>query len=100
MSTIHTQMKGNVLVIKVQGAFNLRAKNMIESRLRPETNTLRIDLKESKFIDSEGVIFLHRWQTAGNKLQLLHPPDLFVEILEILELDDRWDLDEIIIKLI
>lgn len=96
MNTIATQKEGKRLKVTVHGDFNLRTKKMIESRLNPAVNMLIINLIECDRIDSEGVIFLHRWLKKENKLQLIEPPAIFFEILDILDLEHSWDLDNII----
>ncbi len=96
MNTISTQKKSKKLKITVQGDFNLQTKKMILSRLNPAIEKLVINLISCDRIDSEGVIFLHRWLQKGNKLQLIEPPAIFFEILEILDLDSSWDLEKII----
>lgn len=96
MNTITTRKEGRKLNVTVHGDFNLRTKKMILSRLKPASNTLIINLINCERIDSEGVIFLHRWLQKGNKLQLIEPPAIFYEILELLNLDSSWDLENII----
>ncbi|WP_445664671.1 hypothetical protein [Fodinibius sp. AD559] len=96
MNTISTQKKGKKLEIIVQGDFNLRTKKKILSRLSPAIDKLVINLISSERIDSEGVIFLHRWLQKGNELQLIEPPAIFFEILEILNIDSSWDFEKII----
>lgn len=98
MNTITTQKEGKQLKITVSGDFNLLTKKMILSRLNPAINTLIINLIECKRMDSEGVIFLQRWLKKGNKLQLIEPPAIFFEILELLDLDSSWDLEKIVAK--
>lgn len=65
-------------------------KNMILNHINKNTNLLKIDLTECKIIDSEGIIFLHQWQKEGKELHLINPPEVFFELLEILELDNSW----------
>ncbi|PAU95115.1 hypothetical protein CK503_02630 [Aliifodinibius salipaludis] len=90
MSIPNIHREGTTLNIEIQGGFNLWVKNMILNHINNYTHALKIDLTECKFIDSEGIIFLHQWQQKGKDLQLINPPDVFFEILEILELDDSW----------
>jgi anti-anti-sigma regulatory factor len=90
MSIPSIHRDGATLNIKIQGGFNLWIKNMILNHINNDTKVLKIDLSECKFIDSEGVIFLHQCQQDGKELQLINPPDVFFEILEILELDNSW----------
>lgn len=96
MNTITSRKEGKKLKITVFGDFNLRTKKLILSRLNPAINALIINLIDCERIDSEGVIFLQRWLKKGNKLQLIEPPAIFFEILELLNLDSSWDLEKII----
>lgn len=96
MNTIATRKEGKRLKVTVHGDFNLHTKKMIISRINPAITTLIINLIDCDRIDSEGVIFLHRWIKKGNKLQLIEPPAIFFEILELLNLDSSWDLEKII----
>lgn len=90
MNIVETHKNKSTLEVTVYRNFNLRVRNMIESRLSTEINTLEIDLSRNKFIDSEAVIFLYKWQKSGNNLSLIHPPEIFFEIIKILELDEVW----------
>ena len=90
MSIPNIHKDGSTLNIKMQGGFNLWIKNMILNHINKNTNLLKIDLTECKIIDSEGIIFLHQWQQEGKELQLINPPEVFFELLEILELDNSW----------
>lgn len=96
MNTITSRKEAKNLDITVHGDFNLRTKKKILSRLNPAISTLTINLINCERIDSEGVIFLHRWLQKENKLKLIKPPAIFFNILEILNLDSSWDLDNII----
>lgn len=63
---------------------------MILNHISNSTKTLKIDFGGCKFIDSEGIMFLYQWQQDGKNLQLINPPEVFFELLEILELDNSW----------
>lgn len=93
MSTIITQQAGSTLRIKLARDFNLRIKKMIESRLHPDSTSLEIDLGNSRFIDSEAVIFMHRWLENGNRLRLINPPEVLGDLLDILGLLNSWRLN-------
>lgn len=96
MNTIATQKEGKKLNVTVHGDFNLRTKKLILSRLGPAIDKLIINLMNCERIDSEGVIFLHRWLQEGKSLQLREPPAILFEILELLDIDNSWDFDKII----
>lgn len=88
---VDIQRDNNTLDITLFSAFNLRSKNIIEQHLSPEITTLNIDLSQCRYVDSEAVIFLYRWQKSGNSLYLQDPPDILFEILETLDLTDTWN---------
>jgi anti-anti-sigma regulatory factor len=90
MSIPNIHKDGSTLNVQIEGGFDLWIKNMILNHITNDTHTLEVDLTECKFIDSESIIFLHQWQQDGNNLQLINPPEVFFEILEILELDNSW----------
>lgn len=71
--------------------FNLHVKQQLESLLNPSDQSLKVDMSACKLIDSEGVIFLHRWMAAGKKLELVNPPAILKQILHILEIDHALD---------
>lgn len=90
MSIPKIHKEGSTLYIKIKDGFNLWIKNLITTHIGDNTSTLRIDLSECKYIDTEGIIFLYQWQQKGHNLQLIQPPEVFFEILDILELNDSW----------
>ena len=95
MNILEAHKKGDTLEVQVNAPFNLQVRDMIESRLGDEVESLNIDLSNCQFLDSEAVIFMFQWQRAGKKLQLANPPALLFEILEILELSEHWQPDYI-----
>lgn len=96
MNTINTHKKENCLSVTVHGFFNLYTKKRIMSHITPGITKMCIHLNNCDLIDSEGVIFLHRWIDSGNELEISNPPAILYEILDILELTRSWDLDEMI----
>lgn len=95
---IDIHKKGPTLEVQLCCAFNLWIRNILESRLHSGITKLRLDMSRSNRIDSEGVIFLHRWQRSGKELELINPPPVLFEILDILELTDMWDLEAIVTR--
>ena len=90
MSIIEARKSNGTLKVKVLNNFNLLTRNKIESRLTKEIKVLEIDFSTCKLLDSEAVIFMYRWEKSGKELKLINPPDIFFEILEILELKEIW----------
>mgnify|MGYP000306500074 CR=1 FL=1 len=91
MNIVKTHKEGNKLEVKLNNAFNLTARNKLENRLPKEITHLQIDLSDCRLVDSEGVIFMFEWQNTGNTLELINPPDILFEIIEILELREHWN---------
>jgi|AntRauTorcE11897_2_1112592.scaffolds.fasta_scaffold06657_3 ABC-type transporter Mla MlaB component len=91
MNTIDIHKKQSELEARIAGNFNLRVKNSIEDRLSPEISTLKIDLSACRLVDSEAVIFMFKWQHSGKVLTLKAPPDILFEILDVLEIRDKWN---------
>lgn len=91
MSIINISRKESQLELKIDHNFNLRAKNMINTRLAPEISALSIDLSNCRIVDSEAVIFMYKWLQAGNELHLNSPPKILFEILDVLEIRDEWN---------
>lgn len=90
MNILKSHKEGSSLTLKIDRALNLSTINIIESRLTKEINRLIIDLSECRFVDSEGVIFLYKWQKAGHELILKDPPDILFEIIRILKIEKDW----------
>ncbi|NGP88809.1 hypothetical protein [Fodinibius halophilus] len=93
MNIVNTHKDGTTIQVRDCKTFNLQTKNVLKSRLTDKITKLYIDFSHCKLIDSEGIIFLYEWQHSGNELELKNPPEIMFEILNILELDDTWDLN-------
>lgn len=48
---------------------------------------LIVDLRRSKIVDSEALIYLFNLSNKGTDITLLQPPPIYFEALRILELD-------------
>lgn len=93
MNMFETHREGSILEVKIPRNFNLWVKNMIENRLGKEVTQLIVDLTRCKIVDSEAVIFMYEWQNNGHTLILVNPPEIFFEIVDILELENEWQLN-------
>jgi anti-anti-sigma regulatory factor len=82
------------LSIRLSRDFNLLMARRIE-KLAEEVDAVRIDLTQSKIVDSEAIGALHRLITSGKTVALVNPPRIFGEAIRILGLDDVIKLDEI-----
>ena len=75
--------------------FNLLAARKIE-KLAKDAQTVKIDLKNSRFVDSEAIKILYKWVKEGKRVKLRNPPELFFEVVAVLGLDQLLQLDELV----
>jgi len=83
------------LHVKLTGDFNLKATCDIEKLMsdRPE---LFVDMSECRFADSNAIIFLEKLLNSHKKVQIINPPDIFFEVVSILGIHKKWDLDKMV----
>lgn len=93
MSIIESRKSEDTLKVTLLNNFDILTRNKIESRATKEIENLEIDFSNCKILDSEAVIFMYRWNKSGKTLKLINPPDILFEILDILELNDIWQLN-------
>lgn len=91
MSTAAIHKRGDCVSVTVSRTFNLHLRNCIQARLDSNVSCLKLDLGRCRFLDTEAVIFLLRWMKSGRELELVDPPPILHEILEILELSEEWE---------
>lgn len=75
--------------------FNLMAVRHLKYHLG-DTTQVRIDLSRARLVDTEAVMALFRLQQEGVQFRLVNPPDIFYEVLAVLDLDDVFDLDRLV----
>ncbi|MDR8389648.1 STAS domain-containing protein [Aliifodinibius sp. S!AR15-10] len=92
---MHYHKNTNRLTVELQGNFNLDVVRKIEN-LPLEQKDLYIDLEQSRFVDTEAIIFLHKLIQNQQVIRLKNPPKLFFEALRILGLHKVWDLKNIV----
>lgn len=93
---IDIHRRGTTLEVVLDRGFSIWIRRIVEHHIHPAVNKLQVDMSRSHRIDSEGVIFLFRWQRSGKQLELINPPRIFFEIVRILELDEVWDLSSVV----
>lgn len=89
------ERNGNTLTARVRRDFNLMAVRHLEYHLE-EATRVRVDLSRARLVDTEGVMALHRLQEQGIDVVLLEPPDIFREVLEVLELEEQFDIGTLV----
>jgi len=92
---MHYKKRSQSLQVTLQDDFNLHTVYKIRGLIR-DREELKVDLSQSRFVDSEAVIYLQSLLQEGKKIRLKNPPRLFFEVLQILGLHTVWDLESIV----
>lgn len=82
---------GSDLTIRLTRDFNLLAARHIE-RLAEGAELVTIDCSKSRLADTEAIIMMHRLKRDGVTVQLVNPPEIFSEVLSILDLNGEFDV--------
>jgi anti-anti-sigma regulatory factor len=86
---------GDTLTVRVRRDFNLMAVRHLRHHLGDATR-VRIDLRRARLVDTEAVMALFRLQQKGITIRLLDPPAIFYDVLEVLELEEVFALDDLV----
>ncbi len=86
---------GETLTLRPRRDFNLMAVRHLKYHLEDATR-VRIDLARARLVDTEAVMALFRLKQQGIIIRLLDPPDIFYEVLDVLELSEAFDLDQLV----
>jgi ABC-type transporter Mla MlaB component len=84
---MHVERNDNTLNVTLKRDFNLYVRQQLDQMVREDDRHLILNLSACKLIDSEGVIFLHRWMAAGKTVQIIDPPPLLRRIVTELKID-------------
>ena len=86
---------GDTLTVRIRRDFNLMAVRHLKYH-REDATRIRIDLERARLVDTEAVMALFRLQQKGITVRLLDPPAIFYEVLEVLELQEAFDVEELV----
>jgi ABC-type transporter Mla MlaB component len=86
---------GDTLTIRVRRDFNLMAVRHLKYHLEDATR-IRIDLRRARLVDTEAVMALFRLQQEGLTIRLLDPPEIFYEVLAVLELEEAFGVEDLV----
>ena len=68
-----------------------RIRHLVE-----DCESLHLDLRHARIVDSEGLILLYDCHCAGKVVQLSNPPDILFAVANLLEIDVLMDLDSMV----
>ncbi len=57
-----------------------------------------LDLSRIRFVDSEGIILLCKWNKEGRKIWLIDPPAILKELVAVLQLEEILDVEKMSCK--
>jgi len=82
---------GSHLTIELDRDLNLLTARYIK-RLADPVDHVVVDLRKTRLADTEGVAHLHRLQLEGKTVTVRNPPDVFLEVLKVLELTGLFEI--------
>jgi hypothetical protein len=86
---INLQIKDGIHWLEINEAWNWVVCRKLEP-LTENATQLVITLTHCQFLDSEAIILIWKWLNSKKKLKLINVPDIYFEIIEILELKDQF----------
>jgi ABC-type transporter Mla MlaB component len=87
--------RDDTLTVRLSNDFNWLAVQQIEP-LTADATHIRIDLSDVRLLDTEALMLIERLQRAGKTVQLIDPPDLLYDLIDLLELDPALDVDALV----
>jgi anti-anti-sigma regulatory factor len=82
----------DVLTVRLHRDFNLLTARHLQ-RIADDAREVRIDCRDARLIDSEGVMAMYDLQRSGTTVTLIDPPDIFREVLSILDLKEVFGVE-------
>jgi len=86
------QRDEDILTVRLHRDFNLLTARHLQ-RLAEGAEEVRIDCRDARLIDSEGVMAMYDLQRNGASVTLIDPPDIFREVLTILDLEEVFGVE-------
>lgn len=83
---------GDTLTVHLRRDFNLLTARHLRQIVHDETH-VRIDLSRARLVDTEALYALHALQSKEVQITLVDPPDLYHEVVEVLNLEDVFDVE-------
>jgi anti-anti-sigma regulatory factor len=82
----------DVLTVRLHRDFNLLTARHLQ-RIAEGADEVRIDCRDARLIDSEGVMAMYDLQRQGASVTLIDPPEIFREVLSILDLEEVFGVE-------
>jgi hypothetical protein len=86
---------GDTVTLRFRRDFNWMAVRHLRHHVG-NASRIRVDLSRTRFVDTEAIMALDALQREGRHVTLLDPPLLFEEVLDVLDLQNHFDVDTLI----
>lgn len=83
---------GDTLTVYFQRDFNLLTARHLRQIVHGEKH-VRVDLSRARLVDTEALYALYELQSNDVRITLIDPPDLFHEVVDVLDLEDVFDVE-------
>lgn len=83
---------GDTVTIRLRRDFNLLTARHLH-QIAQGAQHVRVDLSQARLVDTEGLCTLRDLQADDVQITLLDPPEIFYEVIEVLELEDVFDVE-------
>lgn len=86
------ERNGDTLTVHLQRDFNLLTARHLRQIVHEETH-VRVDLSRARLVDTEALYALYELQSKDMHITLIDPPELYHEVVEVLDLQDVFDVE-------
>lgn len=83
---------GDTVTIHLRRDFNLLTARHLR-QIAQGAERVRVDLSQARLVDSEALAALWALQNDGTHVILVEPPALFYEAVEVLDLEEVFEVD-------
>lgn len=83
---------GDVLTVHFRRDFNLLTARHLR-QIAQGAREVRVDLSRTRLVDTEGLCALHALQSNDVQITLLDPPEMFYEVVDVLDLEDVFEVE-------
>lgn len=83
---------GDTLTVRLRRDFNLLTARHLRQIVHGARH-VRIDLSRARLVDTEALYALYELQSSDVQITLIDPPDLFHDVVEVLDLEDVFDVE-------
>ena len=91
---IRFKQKEGKAILNISEDWNWVVSKKLES-LKITSKHIIIELEHCRLMDSESIILLNKWIDKGYRIEMKQVPSIYFEIIQILNLEDRFSVIQI-----